>query len=117
VNWHARYTQQANWTRELREYLFQRTGLMTAGPVLEVGCGTGANIAALAEEYHCVGIDTSQQAIDLARRHSPGVEFLRGTAPDDLGEYAVQARLFLLMDVLEHVADDFEMLVVAEKEA
>ena len=42
MNWHLRYIQQANWTRELREYLFQRTGMATAERVLEVGCGTGA---------------------------------------------------------------------------
>lgn len=42
MNWHARYIQQATWTRELREYLFQRTGLESAKRVLEVGCGTGA---------------------------------------------------------------------------
>ncbi len=78
--------------------------------VVDVGCGTGANIAALAQDYRCVGIDTSRQAIDLARRQFPGVEFLVGAAPGDLGGYAAQARLFLLTDVLEHVADDFEML-------
>jgi hypothetical protein len=27
VDWHARYLQQAGWTRDLRRYLFQRTGV------------------------------------------------------------------------------------------
>jgi hypothetical protein len=35
------------------------------------------------------------------------VRFLTGLAPDDLGDLARQARLILLMDVLEHVSDDF----------
>ncbi len=30
-------------------------------------------------------------------------------APDDLGELARQARMFLLMDVLEHIRDDFQL--------
>lgn len=77
--------------------------------VVDVGCGTGANIAALADDYHSVGIDTSQEAILAARRRFPNVEFRLGRAPDDLGELVDRVRLFLMMDVLEHVADDFAM--------
>jgi len=78
--------------------------------VVDVGCGTGANIAALADQYHCVGIDTSAEAVELARQRFPKVQFIAGSAPRDLGELAGQARLFLLTDVLEHVGDDFAML-------
>ncbi len=35
--------------------------------VLDVGCGTGANLAALAVAYQCVGVDTSAEGIELAR--------------------------------------------------
>jgi len=77
--------------------------------VVDVGCGTGGNIAALAERYQCVGIDTSEEAIELARRRFPQVRFIAGWAPRDLGEAAGQAQLFLLTDVLEHVADDYAM--------
>ena len=77
--------------------------------MIDVGCGTGGNIAALADRYRCVGIDTSAEAIELARRRFPQVQFIAGRAPDDLGELAGQARLFLLTDVLEHVADDYAM--------
>jgi SAM-dependent methyltransferase len=42
VDWHARYTQQAGWTFQTREYLYAKTKLSEAGNVLEVGCGTGA---------------------------------------------------------------------------
>ncbi len=42
IHWHARFLQQAGWTRELRAYLYRKTGLNDAGCVLEVGCGTGA---------------------------------------------------------------------------
>jgi len=78
--------------------------------IVDVGCGTGANIAALADQYHCVGIDTSAEAVELARQRFPKVQFIAGSAPKDLGEVAGQARLFLLTDVLEHVGDDFAML-------
>jgi SAM-dependent methyltransferase len=78
--------------------------------IVDVGCGTGANIAALADGYRCVGIDTSPEAIELAARRFPNVQFLCGLAPQDLGDIVDTARLYLLTDVLEHVSDDFELL-------
>jgi len=76
--------------------------------VVDVGCGTGANLAALPSGYHCVGIDPSPEAIALARARFPGKRFVCGTAPVDVGGAMAEARLVLLMDVLEHVPDDFE---------
>jgi SAM-dependent methyltransferase len=78
-----------------------------APTVVDVGCGTGANLAALAGDYRCVGIDPSREAIELARSRFPEHRFVCGHAPDDLVEVMEEARLILLMDVLEHVADDF----------
>jgi SAM-dependent methyltransferase len=78
--------------------------------IVDVGCGTGANVAALSDRYHAVGIDTSAEAIDLARSRFPEVEFLVGRAPEGLGNLIERARLFLMTDVLEHVADDFAMM-------
>ena len=78
--------------------------------IIDVGCGTGANIAAFAGGYRCVGIDTSADAIAHARSRFPSVTFLNGMAPDDLGDLAGQADLFMLTDVLEHVEDDKGML-------
>ena len=75
--------------------------------VVDIGCGTGGNIAALADRYACVGIDPSQEAIALARARFPQVPFIAGMAPDDLGDVSGQARLWLATDVLEHVPDDF----------
>ncbi|MEN6451163.1 MAG: class I SAM-dependent methyltransferase [Thermoguttaceae bacterium] len=77
--------------------------------IVDVGCGTGGNIAALADRYRCVGIDTSADAISLAKRRFHNVEFRTGQAPRSLGELAGQAKLILLCDVLEHVAEDAAM--------
>jgi len=78
--------------------------------VVDVGCGTGSNIAALADEYSCVGLEPSAEAVRFAQARSPSARFYWGASPDALGEIAGMARLFLLMDVLEHVADDFHLL-------
>lgn len=78
--------------------------------VIDVGCGTGGNLAELADAYQCLGVDTSADGIRLAQARFPGVRFVCGKAPEALGEAAGQADLFLLTDVLEHVPDDFWML-------
>ena len=76
--------------------------------VVDIGCGTGGNIAALADEYSCVGIDPSPEAIRFAQSRFPSVRFLCGHAPADLPDAVRhEARLYLLMDVIEHVPDDF----------
>jgi len=44
--------------------------------IIDVGCGTGANLAGLSDAYECIGIDTSADAIALARQRFPGVQFI-----------------------------------------
>jgi SAM-dependent methyltransferase len=78
--------------------------------VVDIGCGAGANLAELAREYRCVGVDPSRHAIELARRRFPGVGFVHGLAPQDVSAQIASARAVLLMDVLEHVKDDRELL-------
>lgn len=78
--------------------------------IIDVGCGTGANVATLADGYHSVGIDTSAEAIRMAAERFPGVDFRAGFAPGDLGDCIGQAELVMLNDVLEHVPDDFQLL-------
>ncbi|REJ68065.1 MAG: class I SAM-dependent methyltransferase [Planctomycetota bacterium] len=78
--------------------------------VIDIGCGTGANIAALAGDYRAVGIDTSADAIHFAAERFPEVDFRAGLAPDDLSDCLPQAKLVMMMDVLEHVPDDFALL-------
>jgi SAM-dependent methyltransferase len=78
--------------------------------VIDIGCGTGANLAAFADQYQCLGIDTSTEAIALARRQYPQLQFVHGYAPDDIHQELRQAKLVMLNDVLEHVKDDFLLL-------
>ncbi len=75
--------------------------------VVDVGCGTGGNSGELSGDYRCIGIDASPDAVTLARERFPRATFLCGTF-DSLGTLAAETRVVLLMDVLEHVQDDFE---------
>jgi len=70
MNWHARYAQQANWTRELRKYIFQQIGLRTTDRILEVGCGTGAILSEIqTQALH--GLDILPASLMEARIHAP----------------------------------------------
>ena len=75
--------------------------------IVDVGCGTGANIASLADAYACHGIDPSAEGIRLARERFPAVRFTCGLAPEAFGPEERSADVMLAMDVMEHVADDF----------
>ncbi|MDZ4773501.1 MAG: methyltransferase domain-containing protein [Planctomycetota bacterium] len=77
--------------------------------IIDIGCGTGGNSGALSDEYRCVGIDSSKEAVDFATTRHPHAHFIRGEVPRDLGPLVREARAFFLMDVLEHVADDFQL--------
>ncbi len=111
---HADIEQRHWWFVGRRRILCRLVGeVLPPSPeavIIDVGCGTGGNVAALADRYPCIGIDASGEAIELARRRFPQVRYIAGRAPDDLGELVGQARLFLLTDVLEHVGDDYAML-------
>lgn len=69
--WHARYLQQAAWTRDLRNYLFDKAGLNSAGRVLEVGCGTGAILRELETSAPVHGLDLDPVALTQALIHAP----------------------------------------------
>jgi SAM-dependent methyltransferase len=111
---HAEIEQKHWWFVARRQILRQIVAEILppsrATVILDVGCGTGGNIADLAADYSCVGIDTSAEAIQLAKKRFPDVQFICGTAPADVADILPQVRLILLMDVLEHVADDKALL-------
>ena len=104
--------EQRHWWFLGRRAIMRRLVHRVASPsgqstVVDIGCGTGGNIAALSNDYRCVGIDPSERGIESARSRFPGVEFICGHAPGDLGETCEMADVLLLMDVIEHVPDDF----------
>jgi SAM-dependent methyltransferase len=96
MNWHSRYLQQAAWTHNLRNYLFDKAGLKNARRVLEVGCGTGAilreltppasltctgvrhTLALAGSARECHGLDLDPAALAECRIHAPAVSLTRG---------------------------------------
>jgi len=75
--------------------------------IVDVGCGTGGVTFALSRQYRCLGIDPVPEAIASAEKRFPGTMFLCGHAPEDIPKQMKEADAVLLMDVLEHIEDDF----------
>lgn len=89
IDWHARFVQQAGWTRDLRNYLFGRAGIERAQRVLEVGCGTGAVLTEVPSPAARFGLDLELACLTEARNHAPGAYLLCADAhalpfPDDI---------------------------------
>ncbi len=114
-NIHADVEARHWWFEARRRILFplirQVMAEQEGGLVVDVGCGTGGTVAALCEEYDCLGIDDSKLAIETAQATYPPAThsragFRHGRMPDDLRDLAPRVGLYLLMDVLEHVEDD-----------
>jgi 2-polyprenyl-3-methyl-5-hydroxy-6-metoxy-1,4-benzoquinol methylase len=78
--------------------------------LVDVGCGTGGVSAALSGEYQMKGIDPIPEAIALAQQRFPGIPFRIGRAPDDVQDWFSIASGVLLLDVLEHVEEDFNFI-------
>ncbi len=78
MDWHARYLQQAGWTKELRRYLFQRAGADEAKNILEVGCGTGAILTDVKGPARLSGLDIDQAALQECAVNVPNAILTRG---------------------------------------
>ena len=80
MNWHTRYSQQANWTRDLRKYIFEKVGLENAQHVLEVGCGTGAILSEILNPLGIYGLDINLNSLIECHIHAPRAFLTEGNA-------------------------------------
>lgn len=102
AQWHARFRQQASWTRQARRYLLGRVALSESGRILEVGCGTGAVLAELGDHplAKIYGLDIRLDYLQLAQEQAPGAILTQGDAhhlPFASGSFEATCCHFLLL--------------------
>lgn len=118
MNWHRRYTQQANWTRDLRAYIFDKINLNDSHSILEVGCGTGAILSEITKHSHLYGLDIDSSALAQCRVHVPSASLVRGNAlqlPHPNNSFDVVYCHFLLLWVSSPIQALYEMKRVTRK--
>ncbi len=73
ADWHARFQQQAGWTAEIRRHLFMQAGLTPGSRILEVGCGTGAVMGVISEEFdfNLTGVDIDRPSLYFSQVDNP----------------------------------------------
>lgn len=107
-----RVEQEHWWFRARRHIIWSLVERFAPGEsnsrlrVCDLGCGTGGNLAAMADRHDVVGIDPSPHAIDFARRRL-GDRVQLGSLPDAVDLPSGSFDVVLSTDVLEHVEDDF----------
>jgi ubiquinone/menaquinone biosynthesis C-methylase UbiE len=82
LDWHARYEQQAHWTKAIRRYLYSRVSLGDSRRILDVGCGTGVLENELQKLSHTkiFGVDIAWKHLEMATRNTHGSIFAQGDA-------------------------------------
>lgn len=89
------------WYRALRDLLLRTLatrGLPARPRVLDAGCGSGANLRALADAFspsYLGGFDLSDEALDLARLKAPSADLYRS----DLRRPAIRTDLDLVLSL------------------
>ena len=72
--------------------------------ILDVGCGTGANLKMLANCGRAEGVDISPQAVEFCRQR--GLDSVKLGAAEHLPYEANSFELVTALDVIEHLDDD-----------
>jgi len=101
------------WYVARREILAELIGRVVRPPpgaaILEIGCGTGHNLAMLSRFGHVEAVELDDQARRLATSRL-GRPVLAGSLPGLADDLATRFDLVTLLDVLEHIEDDVAAL-------
>ena len=96
--------------RHVTQLVLSTVASLPVRTVVDIGCGSGDNLAALAAQnrYELVGTDISEEALKLARQRVPSARLMRL----DIEQHALPESfdVVMSMQVIEHLADDVAAL-------
>lgn len=76
--------------------------------ICDMGCGCGGTLEELRRNYNASGMDAVNTAIIFCKNR--GLEVQKGELPDRLPYKEGEFDIILLLDVIEHIEDDFEAI-------
>lgn len=77
--WDNRYLIQANWTRDTRQYLWEKIALKPGSRILEVGCGSMAVLREyLNKDYQLFGLDIDLNFMKQYQNADPFIHKING---------------------------------------
>jgi SAM-dependent methyltransferase len=94
--------------------LLRRSGLLKDARILDLGCGSGGNLAMLSGFGEVLGVELDEHAAQLARERGVA-PVLRGKLPGELPLAEGTFQCVTLLDVLEHIEDDRATLQAVNK--
>lgn len=104
------------WFAARRKIVFSLIKAFTRVPrgadILDVGCGTGAFLKALTQDYSAFGIDLSPLAIEQC--HARGLSRVAVGTLDGFPFPNKHFHLVTMLDVIEHIDDDLAALRLAK---
>lgn len=78
--------------------------------IVDIGCGTGAFVAKMSDEYDITGLDASPDAIKMACKNYPSASFAVVNDTNEIRPYIKDTDLVSMFDVLEHIEKDHAYL-------
>jgi SAM-dependent methyltransferase len=106
------------WFRARRHIVWSLVGRYVEGgtnrrlQVCELGCGTGGNLIAIAEDHDVVGVERSPEALKHASELL-GNRVCFGNLPHEIDLPPGSFDVVLMTDVLEHIEDDAASAIAA----
>lgn len=113
-----RAVEDSHWwfvaRRSIIETVIASLQLTPNARILDVGSGTGGNLAMLSRFGSVTGIEADEMALSLcASRKAATV--LKGSLPSGLPDFTQKFDLIIMLDVLEHIDDDLASLKSLER--
>lgn len=108
-------TEAGHWwfaaRRDILDMILGTLHLGHSARLLEVGSGTGGNLAMLSSHGSVSAMEMDDSAIAISKEKTHGkFRIIKGSCPDNVPFSGEQFDVICMFDVLEHVADDVTTL-------